>query len=94
MNKFASLMSNFNHICKLPTRSKASIIRFLQNNHIAACFDCAYLHNLGKVLLQVRLHGVNSIPQALVSLCTGMHFSSLYGLAVSHCSMNAETAGY
>ena len=36
-----------------------------QNNHIGACFDCAYLHNLGKVLIQVRLHGVNFIPQAL-----------------------------
>ena len=64
---------------------------FLQNNHIGACFDCAYLHNLGKVLLQVRLHRVNFIPQALVSLCTGMH--SLNGLAVSHCNMNAEAAG-
>ena len=65
---------------------------FLQNNHIGACFDCAYLHNLGKVLLQVRLHGVNFIPQALVSLCTGMHILSLYGLTVSHCNMNAEAA--
>ena len=51
------------------------------------------MHNLGKVLLQVRLHEVNFIPQALVSLCTGMHFSSLYGLAVSHCNMNAEAVG-
>ena len=66
---------------------------FLHNNHIGACFDCAYLHNLSKVLLQVRLHGLNFIPQASVSLFTGMHFSSLYGLAVSHCNMNAEAAG-
>ena len=28
MNKFAPLMSNFNQICKLPTRSKAFIICF------------------------------------------------------------------
>ena len=52
-----------------------------------------FIYMAGKVLLQGRLHGVNFIPQALVSLCTGMHFSSLYSLAVSHWHMNAEAAG-